>query len=82
MVMTAKHSEETLRKKRFRKVTGVGGEKQKDVEVPFCLKHFLSPFMVYHIALVSNFSMVCPRNPCHMPFRSLQCVWERHILFT
>lgn len=32
--MTAKHSKETLRNKRFRKVTGVGGEKQKDVKYP------------------------------------------------
>lgn len=71
MVMTAKHSEENLRNKRFRKVTGVGGGKQKDFEVPFHLKHFLSPFMVYHIPLVSNLSMVLSSQSSSRAFSEL-----------
>ena len=71
MVMTAKHPEENLRNKGFRKVTGVGGGKQTDVEVPFCLKHFLSPFMVYQIPLVSNLSMVLSPQSLSRDFSEL-----------
>lgn len=47
-----------MENKRLRKVTRVGGEKQKDFEVPCSLKHHvISPFIVYHVPLGWNLYM-------------------------